>query len=79
MGEYGKRRWMVNTENCPGLKESVEQQVNDKNGEPDKAIGFDYINDAQGYFLAYRYSIRKRTIGVPLVWEAVTDVTLRTL
>lgn len=46
----GRRRWKINTDNCPRLTESLEQQAYDKNGEPDKTSGFDHINDAQGYF-----------------------------
>lgn len=59
----GQRRWKINTNNCPRLTESLEQQAYDKNGEPDKTSGFDHINDAQGYFLAKQYPIIKRTMS----------------
>ncbi|MCF2502766.1 hypothetical protein L0663_05210 [Dyadobacter sp. CY107] len=59
----GQRRWKINTNNCPRLTESLEQQAYDKNGEPDKTSGFDHINDAQGYFLAKQYRIIKRTMA----------------
>jgi bifunctional non-homologous end joining protein LigD len=33
----------------------------DKHGEPDKTSGFDHVNDAAGYFLAYKFPIASRT------------------
>lgn len=62
LNSTGERRRKVNTNNCPRLTESLEQQAYDKNGEPDKTSGFDHINDAQGYFLAKKYPIIKRSI-----------------
>jgi hypothetical protein len=60
----GVRRWLVNTNNCPKLTESLEQQAYDKNGEPDKTTGHDHTNDAVGYFLTKRFPIIKRTGGI---------------
>jgi hypothetical protein len=62
-----RRRWKINTDNCPRLTKSIEQQAYDKNGEPDKTSGFDHINDAQGCFLAKRYPIIKRTMSISSV------------
>lgn len=59
-----ERRWKVNTDRCPKLTESLEQQAYDKNGEPDKKTGHDHSNDAQGYFISQRYPIVKRTFSV---------------
>lgn len=56
----GVRRWRVNTDACPVLTESQEQQAWDKNGEPDKSTGHDHSNDAIGYFLVKRWPIAKR-------------------
>ena len=56
------RRWKVNTNLCPRLTESLEQQAYDKNGEPDKEGGLDHANDAQGYFLCKKWPIVKRVI-----------------
>ncbi|MDB5490349.1 MAG: phage terminase [Micavibrio sp.] len=59
----GKRRWLVNTDMCPKLTESLEQQAYDKNGEPDKSGGFDHTLDAQGYFINHQYPVVKRVAG----------------
>lgn len=59
----GAHRWKVNTNLCPRLTESLEQQAYDKNGEPDKEGGLDHANDAQGYFLCKKWPIVKRTTG----------------
>lgn len=55
----GVRRYRVNPEGCPDLVESLEKQAYDKHGEPDKAGGLDHVVDAAGYFVAYRYPIKK--------------------
>lgn len=60
----GKRRYRANPQACPNLVESLEKQAYNKNGEPDKASGFDHILDAAGYFIAYRYPIVKRIASV---------------
>lgn len=57
----GERRWLVNTDACPELTESLEQQAYDKNGEPDKSSGHDHLNDAQGYFIEKRWPITDKT------------------
>lgn len=43
MNADGAIRWKINTNNCPRLTESLEQQVYDKSGELDKTSGFDHI------------------------------------
>lgn len=57
----GERRLMVNTNRCPNLTDSLEQQAYDKNGMPDKSGGLDHVIDAAGYPLAYLFPIVKRT------------------
>lgn len=57
----GERRLMVNTSKCPVLTECLEQQVFDKNGEPDKSSGKDHAPDALGYFVTYRWPIVRRS------------------
>jgi phage terminase large subunit len=57
-----ERKYLVNPQTCPELVESLERQAYDKNGDPDKAAGFDHVLDATGYCIAYRYPIRARTI-----------------
>lgn len=62
----GVRRYRVNPETCPELVESLEKQAYDKHGEPDKAGGLDHVIDAAGYFIAYRYPIRKPATVIKL-------------
>ncbi len=57
----GKRRWLVNTDQCPTLTEAQEQQAWGDDGEPDKKTGHDHPNDAVGYFLVKRWPIVKRS------------------
>lgn len=59
-----ERRWLVNTQTCPVLTECLEQQVYDKNGEPDKKSDNDHAPDSLGYFINQKYPIVKRTATV---------------
>lgn len=58
----GNRQMRVNVDKCPGFVECLEKQAYDKNGEPDKSSDLDHQNDAAGYFIAYRYPVRGRTM-----------------
>lgn len=58
----GERKYFVNTKTCTEYTQSLEQQVYDKSGMPDKANGHDHLNDASGYFIAYQYPISKPVI-----------------
>lgn len=62
----GVRRLKVNTLRCPKLTESLEQQVYDKNGEPDKSNGLDHLNDAAGYPIAYLWPIVRKPMSINL-------------
>jgi len=53
----GERRYMVNTNKCPRYTDDLEQQVYNKQGEPDKAHDHDHMNDAATYYIAYNYPI----------------------
>jgi hypothetical protein len=64
LNDKGERRFKINTDACPVTTEALEQQVWDKNGEPDKTSGFDHPNDANGYFIVKRWPIVKRTASV---------------
>ena len=55
----GKRRMLVNTRLAPTLTECLEQQVYDKNGDPDKEAGKDHAPDAVGYWIHYRWPIKR--------------------
>lgn len=63
----GRRALLVNTRNCPVTTEALEQQVYDKNGEPDKEGGKDHPPDALGYFLHYRWPIVRPTVSRRIV------------
>lgn len=54
----GERTLMINTRLCPHYTEKLEQQVYDKNGQPEKD-GTEDVNDAGGYYIAYEYPIIK--------------------
>ncbi|QHJ82279.1 MAG: hypothetical protein [Bacteriophage sp.] len=61
-----ERRYMVNTRACPLYTEAREQQVYNKQGEPDKAHDRDHPNDAADYFIFYEYQLNKPTSGILL-------------
>lgn len=58
----GGRQYKVNIDKCPVYTECLEQQVWDKNGEPDKKNNKDHLNDAAGYFIEHEYGINKPTL-----------------
>lgn len=55
-----ERRLLVNTHRCPKFTEGLEQQVYDRNGEPDKSSGVDHVNDAGTYPVVKLFPIVKR-------------------
>ncbi len=59
----GVRRLLVNPDKCANLIEGLERQAYNKNGEPDKTSGFDHLNDAIGYFIAYKYAIGRGMVS----------------
>lgn len=54
-----ERRLKININKCPNLTATLEQQVYDKFGAPDKSAGLDHTGDAAGYFLVKRFPIIK--------------------
>jgi len=58
----------VNDRKCPSVVSCLEQQAYDKNGEPDKAGGFDHQNDATGYPIVFEMPVIKPAtpIGISL-------------
>lgn len=56
-----ERRILINTLACPETTECLEQQIYDKNGEPDKSANKDHLPDALGYFVHYHWPIIKPT------------------
>ena len=63
----GERRYLVNTVKCPTYTEKLEQQIY-KNGEPEKD-GSEDVNDAGGYFIAYKYPIQKPIAHIPIAFN----------
>ncbi|MGZ5028993.1 MAG: terminase large subunit domain-containing protein [Methylobacter sp.] len=59
----GERRFLINTRLCPVSTECLEQQVYDKNGEPDKGSGKDHANDTIGYRIVKGWPIVKPVIA----------------
>ncbi|MCG5790283.1 terminase large subunit domain-containing protein [Acinetobacter baumannii] len=53
----GERHLKVNTNKCPNFTATLEQQVYDSFGMPDKSAGLDHVGDAGGYPLAKRFPI----------------------
>ena len=65
--EVGKIK--VNARACPTIARCLEQQAYDDNGEPDKKSGFDHMNEAFSYLIAYEMPIvrpmtRMKIIGI---------------
>jgi PBSX family phage terminase large subunit len=58
----GIRRYLINTRICKEYTRCLEQQVYDKNGQPDKSAtsGVDHMLDAGGYFIHRMYPITGR-------------------
>lgn len=59
----GKRMLLVNTKACPVLTKALEQQIFDKNGDPDKEGGKDHPPDAIGYFVYWKWPVVKPTVS----------------
>ena len=60
----GERTLLVNTNKCPRFTETLEQQVYDDFGMPDKKSGLDHVGDAGGYPLAKRFPIIKPVLSI---------------
>ena len=54
-----ERRYLVNTNRCPRYTDDLEQQVYNKQGEPDKSHDNDHMPDAGGYYIAYEFNINQ--------------------
>lgn len=59
--DLGERRWLVNTDECPVLTESLEKQAWGPDGQPDKTGGHDHAPDAVGYFIVKRWPVVRRS------------------
>ena len=66
---FEKGKIKVNAKACPTITRCLEQQAYDDNGEPDKKSGFDHMNEAFSYFIAYEMPIirpmsRMKIVGI---------------
>ncbi|MDE2468753.1 MAG: hypothetical protein KGL35_08420, partial [Bradyrhizobium sp.] len=57
----GDRRLKINAALAPVTTACLEQQIYDKNGEPDKTEGKDHAPDALGYLVHFNWPIVKPT------------------
>ena len=55
-----ERRYFINEVSCPETAESLEQQIYNKQGEPDKSHDNDHPNDALGYYINNQFPIRAK-------------------
>lgn len=53
-----ERRYFINEVSCPETAESLEQQIYNKIGEPDKSHDNDHPNDALGYYIHNQFPIK---------------------
>lgn len=56
----GERNMFVNINKCPHFTKCLERQIYDANGQPDKKSGFDHMNDAGTYPIAYLYPMERK-------------------
>lgn len=63
----GQRRYFINELACPNYSRAMQYQVYDEKGEPDKTGGFDHVNDAGGYYIAYNFPIIRDAATLPLI------------
>ena len=64
--KLSENEFRINTKLCPRSAEALEQQVYDKNGQPEKFGGsatVDDFNDAQGYFIVRKFGLNKATLA----------------
>lgn len=62
LNTIGERRLFVNINNCPEFLKCLERHIYDENGQPDKKSGFDHMNDAGTYPIAYLFPIKVRGV-----------------
>ena len=58
-----ERHLLINSDKCPNLVESLECQVYDIAGMPDKKAGFDHLVDSVGYLVHRRHSPNTITLS----------------
>ena len=65
---FSERRLFVNAAKCPHFAKCQERQIYDEHGQPDKKSGFDHMNDAGTYPIAYLFPINEqvKSIDIPI-------------
>jgi len=61
--KFENETYHVNKDRCPIYADCLEQQTYSKiTGQPDKTSGLDHPTDAGGYFISYRWPIKRKPI-----------------
>lgn len=60
---HGNHKYYVNTSTCPIYTSNLERQVYGKDDKPDKTSGMDHANDAAGYFIQYKFPVKRVSSG----------------
>ena len=60
----GERRLFINLTACPHFAKCQERQIYDDHGQPDKKSGFDHMNDAGTYPIAYLFPINHKVTSL---------------
>lgn len=63
---FGERRLYVNANKCPHFAKCQERQIYDVHGQPDKKAGFDHMNDAGTYPIAYLFPINEQVKSIDI-------------
>lgn len=63
----GIRSFFIDEDKCPNLVETLEQQVWDSNGMPDKSTGLDHMGDAIGYLIYKLFPIIRQNAAFATV------------
>jgi hypothetical protein len=58
-----ERHYFVNIDACPNLTDTLEQQIYDDNGVPDKKSGLDHLGDGMGYLITKMFPISRTNAG----------------
>ena len=60
----GERNFFVNVDKCPNFVESLEKQIYDENGAPEKDNITDHLLDAAGYCIVRLWGIARPTASI---------------
>ena len=58
----GERNLYINTKQCPKFTVCLERQIYGDDGQPNKKLGFDHMNDAGTYPVAYLFPVKDKPV-----------------